>query len=142
MPKSHEQAVDLQKFADFVIEKWQTKIVTLGITDTRTLLNSFKADVFRDSNGNPEKIKFTFEYYGRFLDMGAFGKVKSFDWIWLKHAKKLAKANLETVKGSRKKYPWYSSVFARQVRQLADLMAKQYGYQSVTSIAEGVKKED
>jgi hypothetical protein len=39
----------------------------------------------------------------------------------------------------REKHPWYSSVFARQVRRLANLMAMQYGYDSVTTVVESVK---
>jgi hypothetical protein len=122
-----EYTVDPEKFADLVIEKWQTEIETLGITDTRTVLNSFKASVQRDAGGEPKIITFIFDYYGKFLEMGVFGSG---------HRK-----NKTNVKHFRQKYPWYSSIFARQVRRLADLMARQYGYESVTSIAESIQNK-
>jgi hypothetical protein len=126
MNDSH--TVDIEKFADLVIEKWQTKIVVLGITDTRTLFNSFMATVTREANGDPKKITFVFEYYGKFLDMGVFGTGSR------------ARQKRGTMRRIREKYPWYSSVFARQVRRLANLMARQYGYDSVTTVVESVKK--
>ena len=120
--------ISLNDFARFLIEKWQTKITILGITDSRDLLNSFTAEVFRNSAGNPERIQFVFNYYGKFLDMGVSGTGSR-------------KKNTQQ-KHYRTKYPWYSSIFARQVRRLADLMAKQYGYESVTTIAESLQKSN
>ena len=118
--------LDIEKFTELVIEKWQLKISSLGITDTHELFNSFQADIIRDANGNPEIIKFIFNYYGRFLDMGVFGT----------GSRKIKTA----VRHTRKKQPWYSATFARQVRRLADLMARKYGYQSVVTITEAIKK--
>ena len=126
MSQSQPHTFDLEKFAQIVIEKWQTKITILGITDTRELLNSFTASVKRDANGKPELIKFVFNYYGKFLDMGVFGTGSR-------------KKNTQQ-KYYRQKHPWYSSIFARQVRRLADLIAKQYGYESITTISENLKK--
>ena len=118
--------IDPNKYVHFVIEKWQTEIIALGITDTRQLFNSFKAHIVRESNGKPELIKFFFEYYGKFLEMGVFGVGVG--------------RNSPYKPRHRQKRPWYSRIFARQVRRLADLMAKQYGYQSVTTIAESVSE--
>jgi len=116
---------NLDEFARILIEKWQTQITIQGISDTRALLNSFIATVYRNSAGNPDRIKFVFNYYGKFLDMGVFGTGSRSKNTQQKHF--------------RAKRPWYSSTFAKQVRRLANLMAKQYGYESVTSIAESVE---
>jgi len=124
---SQSHSVDPTQFAHFLIEKWQTQITIQGITDTRALLNSFTATVYRNSAGNPERIKFVFNYYGKFLDMGVFGTG--------------SRKNNTQQKHYRTRYPWYSSIFAKQVRRLANLMAKQYGYESVTSIAESVSSK-
>ena len=124
---SNSFTINYDDFAQFVIEKWQTKIVTLGITDTRVLFNSFTSTLHREANGDTNKITFTFHYYGKFLEMGVFGSGRR-------------KTNTNK-KHYRAKQPWYSAAFARQVRRLADLLAKQYGYESVATIAEGLKAE-
>lgn len=125
MSSSSAYAVDPDEFAKLVVEKWQTKILALGITDTRALLNSFTTSIARDASGDPKLISFVFNYYGKFLDMGVFGT----------GSRKLGTAQ----KHYRAVQPWYSSIFA-QVRRLANLMARQYGYESVTTITESIKK--
>jgi hypothetical protein len=97
--KSYQTAV---RWADIVIERWQAKIKALDVIDTGALLNSFKASVIADANGEPGKVTFAFLYYGRFADMGAGG--------------------------FRERKPWYSGVFLREVNRLGVLMATKYGY--------------
>lgn len=100
-----------ERWADIVIERWIRKIQALNIGNTGELLRSLQAHVAVDANGNPEKITFLYLYYGIFTDMGVGRNVK-----------------LGSPKGNRKKKPWYSSVFLKEVNTLGRIMAERYGY--------------
>jgi hypothetical protein len=98
----------LKAWADIVIERWEFRVIRLGITDTAELLNSFHAQVVMDANGNGQKIEFTFAYYGQFIDMGA-AKYAPFG------------------SGKRSARPWYSKIFFSQVQRLGEIIAQKTG---------------
>lgn len=104
-----------ERWAEIVIERWIRKIQALNIGSTGELLKSLEAHVAVDAQGNPEKITFLYLYYGIFTDMGVGKNVK-----------------LGSVKGNRKKKPWYSSVFLKEVNALGRIMAERYGYDAAT----------
>jgi len=101
-----------QAWADIVVERWEQKIVTMGIGSTQDLLKSFTSQVITDSGGNPELIRFAFNYYGRMVDMGVGKGVKASD------------AGLSNT--TRKPKPWYNKTFAAQVHKLAEILAEKY----------------
>jgi hypothetical protein len=105
----------LKAWADIVIERWELRIIALGLIDSATLLKSFQADVVRDANGDLEKIEFVFAYYGHFLDMGA-----------AKHA--------PFGTGKRIAKPWYSKIFFSQVQRLDEIIAEKTGAEAERSI--------
>lgn len=81
-----------------------------GVRGTGKLLNSFTYTIHTQANGNPELIKFAFNYYGKFVDMGVGRGV-----------------TLETVETTnRKPKPWYSKVFWSQFQRLKELMVEKY----------------
>lgn len=104
-----------ERWAEIVIERWIRKIQSLDIGSTGELLKSLQAHVAVDANGNPAKITFLYLYYGIFTEMGVGRGVKLGD-------------KSET----RKKKPWYSSVFLKEVNILGRKMAERYGYEAAT----------
>lgn len=104
-----------ERWADIVIERWIRKIQSLNIGSTGELLKSLEAQVAVDANGDPQKITFLYLYYGIFTDMGVGRNVK-----------------LGSEKGNRKKKPWYSSTFLKEVNALGRLMAERYGYEAAS----------
>ena len=104
-----------ERWADIVIERWIRKIQSLNIGSTGALLKSLEAQVAVDANGDPQKITFLYLYYGIFTDMGVGKNVK-----------------LGREKGNRKKKPWYSSTFLKEVNALGRLMAERYGYEAAS----------
>lgn len=104
-----------ERWAEYVIERWIRKIQQLNIGSTGELLKSLEASVTVDADGNPEKITFLYLYYGIFTDMGVGRGVR-----------------LGDRSGSRKKKPWYSSIFLNQVAVLGRKMAERYGYDAAT----------
>ncbi len=104
-----------ERWADIVIERWIRKIQSLNIGSTGELLKSLEAQVAVDANGDPQKITFLYLYYGIFTDMGVGKNVK-----------------LGSEKGNRKKKPWYSSTFLKEVNALGRLMAERYGYEAAS----------
>lgn len=97
-----------------------------GVKGTGKLLNSFTYTIHTQANGNPELIRFAFNYYGKFVDMGVGRGV-----------------TLETVEFStRKPKPWYSKVFWGQFQKLKELMVDKYQMKSTMSILTEIENKD
>lgn len=105
-------------WADIVIQRWESKITQLNIVETSELLRSFTSQVVVDSKGDPEKIVFTFMYYGIFPDMGVGNGVP---YSMVPHSNRTPK-------------PWYSRRFAAEVHKLAAIMADKYGEKALEAI--------
>nr|WP_321357177.1 hypothetical protein [uncultured Draconibacterium sp.] len=116
----------VEAWADIVIERWEQKIERLGIMSTGALLRSFYHTVQTQSNGDPELIIFTFEYYGKFVDMGVGRGV-----------------TVEEVEFSnRRPKAWYSKVFFSQLEKLKELLAAKYARKAQLEIITNVEKFD
>ena len=114
----------VQAWADIVIERWETKIARLKIGSSGQLIKSFHQHVQAQANGNPELITFTFEYYGKFVDMGVGRGVK-----------------IEDVSSSnRRPKQWYSKVFFSQLEKLKDILVEKYSRKAQFTILTGVEK--
>ena len=108
-------SLSVEAWAIIVIKRWESKIALLGIGKTGSLAQSFAQHVFTQSTGDPEKIEFTFNYYGKFIDMGV-GKG-----------------------GSRLTKPWYSKTFYSEVKRLGELLCQKYAYDAQTSILNNIE---
>lgn len=108
----------IQQWADIVIERWEAKIHKLNISSTGALLKSFTSQVELDADGNAQKILFTFNYYGRFVDMGVGRGVP------------IAKVP----SSNRRPKPWYNKTFFSQVNKLAHILAERYGKTAANSV--------
>jgi len=103
-------SLTVEAWAKIVVERWENKIVRLRIHHSGNLYKSFAVHVFTQANGDPDKIEFAFNYYGKFVDMGV-GR-----------------------SGTRKKKPWYSKVFFGQVKQLGVILRSKYEYKAQLTI--------
>ena len=124
MSENTNLGLTIEAWADIVIERWETKIERLRIGNTGNLAKSFYQHVQTQANGNPELIIFTFEYYGKFVDMGVGRGVP-----------------LSQVEFSyRRPKPWYSKVFFSQLEKLKDILADKYGQKAQFAIITNVEK--
>lgn len=105
-------------WAEITIQRWESKITKLNIVETSELLRSFTSQVTMDAKGDPEKIIFTFLYYGIFPDMGV-GKGVKYDQVG---------------ESNRRAKPWYSRQLTAEVHKLAYLMAERYGEKALNVI--------
>lgn len=98
--------VDLKEWAEITMQRWEMRIAKLKFLPTHTgaLINSFRAHVEHDANGDVAKISFTFLYYGYYVDAGAGP-------------------------GYRLPKKWFNKIYWREFNQLGRLMAAQYGQQ-------------
>lgn len=110
-------AESLELWAKIVIERWETRIEKLNIRHTETLLKSFDHQISRDANGNYQKVRFTFAYYGRFVDMGVGKGVPAKD----------------VVMSNRQPKPWYSKTFIKECNTLSRIMAERWGQVAANS---------
>ncbi len=110
----------LEKWAQYVIERWESKVVSLNIGDTYQLLHSFASTVYLESGGDTARVNFLFNYYGKFVDMGV-GNGITLENRWNKeHA--------------RKRKLWYTPVFFGQVKRLAEILARNCARRTIMSI--------
>lgn len=122
-PKSglNRETFDATQWAAIVIERWEEKIVQMGIIGDQ-LINSFTHHVISEADGNFTLIQFTFNYYGKFVDMGVGKGVP-----------------LEEVSFSnRRAKPWYSKTFGRELKKMAELLSQHYGHKIVIAIGDSI----
>ena len=115
---SQAASFDPVRWAEIVIERWEEKIVQLGIVGDN-LINSFTQQVITDSNGDPTLIIFAFNYYGKFVDMGVGRGVPL----------------SEVPFSNRRAKPWQSKTFARELGVMAELLSRYYGHRIGIAIA-------
>jgi hypothetical protein len=118
MAENTDLGITVEAWAKIVIERWERKIQQLKIYQTGKLVNSFTQFVNTQAGGNPDKIVFAFEYYGKFVDMGVGRGVKL--------------GEVET--SSRKAKPWYSKTFWSQFEKLKEIMVDKYQIKGQMSI--------
>lgn len=112
-----------EQWAKITIQRWEYNITTLSIVNSRQLLNSFTQQVIKDANGDVSLIRFTFQYYGRMVEMGV-GKGTTIS---------------EVESSRRNPKPWYNKAFAHEVKRLAELLAEHHGRVAVTIIKESIE---
>jgi len=116
--------VDLEKWAQITIEKWQWNLVSKNLVYSGELLRSFTYQVYADAGGDSTMISFAFNYYLKMLDMGV-GKGVSFEG--------------SGKESGRKKYKVYSSSIYSQIMRLLELLQAQYAQQGAKAIVNEFK---
>lgn len=124
MSENTDIRLTAEAFAKIVIERWEQKVMAMKINRSGKLANSFYQYVQTQANGNVDFILFTFEFYGKFVDMGVGRGIKT-----------------EEVQFSlRKPRRWYSKVFYSQVIKLKDILKEKYEMKTIGGIMESIEK--
>ena len=106
--------VYMTRNADFFgDDDWIAKLKFLP-THSGDLINSFRAHVEKDANGDVAKISFTFLYYGFYVDAGAGP-------------------------GYRTPKRWFNKIYWREFQQLGRLMAAQYGQEWIEDVMKSIE---
>ncbi len=106
--------ITVEAWAEIVIKEWQKKIEALGIGDTKQLINSLFQHVHTNAEGDPSRIEFTFEWYGRMVDYGVGNGVNIADRDQL----------IASGRTKRKQKPWNTDVFYNEIGVLRHLLAE------------------
>lgn len=123
-----------EAWAEIVIKIWIEKIQKKRKKrplSSGELLNSFVSTVYTNSGGDPERIVFAFNYYGKFVDMGVGTGVKADELESLRAAG-------ET---KRRKKSWFSGTFDYQVEQLTKLMEEKYNLKIASAIVDTLNEQ-
>ena len=101
----------VEAWAEIVVKEWLKKAQVLNIHQG-FLLQSFYAHVVNNSNGDPTRVQFAFEWYGNFVDWGVGKGVSVAD-----------KSNMQSAGlTTRREKPFISDVFFKQLAVLRHLL--------------------
>ena len=103
-------------WADIVIREWEKKIEALNIGLSMQLIDSFTNHVYTQADGDPSRIQFAFEWYGKMVEYGVGNGVN------LEERDSMIAAGLT----KRRPKPWYSEVFAKQLAVLRHLLEEKH----------------
>jgi hypothetical protein len=106
--------ITIEAWADIVIKEWERKIEMLGIGLSMQLADSFYQHVYTNAAGDPVKIHFTFEWYGRMVDYGVGNGVSIINRDEL----------IASGETKRRQKPWYSDVFFKQLAVLRHVLGE------------------
>lgn len=129
----------VQEWAVIVMSRWFEALQYYGIGKTRALQWSFQKQLIK-ANGDVEAVIFKFLQYGRFIDMGV-GRGQDLNGLVLaRKYDRYRDVNGKMTWGlvsriARKKKPWYTKTFYREVAKLADLYKAKYG-EKIVSVLE------
>jgi hypothetical protein len=115
----------VEAWADIVIKEWHKKIEKYNIGSTGQLSRSFVHHILSNAGGDPSRIEFAFEYYGKFVDWGV-GKGVTIPDLTAMQSAGLTK---------RKQKPWFTEVFYLQVQILAQELSSAYAQATSVIIA-------
>ncbi len=120
-----------EAWADITIERWLDKQVKLQVGWTGAL-----KDIGYEIHGTHDtvsQIGFSYEYYGKFVDMGVGKGVK------LEDVKSSQQEWRQGVGGSRRRAKkWYSRTFYSEVKALTEILAQKYPLRAAITIVENL----
>jgi hypothetical protein len=141
MAENTNLGLTVEAWADIVIERWERKIDLLKIGRTGNLAKSFAQHVNTQANGDVDLVTFTFEYYGKYVDMGVGRGMTAGSRNDLGesfYSKRNDLGQLHT--HSRVKKPWYSKVFFSELIKLREILAQKYAYKAQMAIITEVEQ--
>lgn len=111
MAENLDLRLTAEAWTEIVIREWEKKVESLMIGVSMQLVDSFTQHVYTQADGDPSKIRFAFEWYGKMVDYGV-GK-----GVTLLDRDSMIAAGLTT----RRPKPWYTDVFYKQLEVLRHL---------------------
>lgn len=105
----------VRAWADITLKIWREKINDLKVWDTGSLYASLENALFTAAGNDVDKVEFSFNLYGIFVDMGV--------------GKEIFKGNDGDVGYDvyRKRKEWYSRIFYREVMRLKEILIEKFG---------------
>ena len=126
-------AITVEAWAEITIKEWINKAAALGIApDDPLTLDRFVHHVITNSNGDPERVEFAYDYYLNFVDWGVGNGVT------------LENRDLMIRSGATSRRPkmWFTDVFYKQVKILSHLLAEKLAQKAVVMITTNLTKTE
>ncbi|QHL87399.1 hypothetical protein GU926_08110 [Nibribacter ruber] len=141
MEEAKTQREISQEWLALVIQNWRQQLKKLRIKSTGDLDQSFAGEVMAHSNGDVEKIKIAYAWYGAMVDMGVGRGSKLGD----QKENATSRRILGKARGNRRAPKrWYSKgrdSIGHQVNQLSHLLADKAAIQGVENVAGSIQKK-
>ena len=120
----------VEAWADIVVKEWVRRAQQLGISPSEPLsVGRFLHFVTVQADGDPNKIRFAFDFYLKFVNWGV--------------GRGVTVENRDTFiaagKTTRRPRAWYDDVVPKQLTILGHLMAEKYGERVVAMVKTEVK---
>ena len=116
MAENNNISLTVEAWAEIVIKEWLRMIQTLKINHTGVLAASFQKFIYSNSGGDPNKVSFAFEWYGKMVDYGV-GKYVSLD---------VRDALIAAGATKRRPKPFFTDTFYKQLEVLRHLMEEKH----------------
>lgn len=125
----------VRAWADIVEQIWMDKIVKLDIHNTFELGDSITHKIGVTNGDIPREIDFSFNYYGKFVDMGVGKGTRIGDVAENKISRRLEGKQ----QGNRRRpKPWYASTMYAERMKLIELLAAKYAHRASITIVENI----
>lgn len=121
-------------WANIVEQIWADKMLKLNIHNTYELGDSLMHKV-SSNGGMPTQIEFSFNYYGKFVDMGVGKGTKIGDVAENKTSRRLEG---KQAGNRRRAKPWYASTMYAERMKLVEILAEKYAHRAAITIVENI----
>lgn len=123
----------IEDWARFTVDRLSKSLKKRRIGVTNSLYFSLYHKLIGIAGGDIGSVKHSFNYYGKFVDMGV-GRGQKLDGV-------KSNADLRAIgSGGRKPKKWYSKTYYGEVAELRNLLANKYGEQAAGLIKEEIEK--
>jgi hypothetical protein len=116
MAENTDLRLTLEAWAAIVIKEWIRMVQALNINNTGALVASFDKYVHGNTGGDPDKVSFIYEWYGKMVDYGVGKGV-----MLMNRDLKIAAG-----KTQRRPKPFYTDTFYKQLAVLRHLMEEKH----------------
>lgn len=131
MAENLNTGLTAEAWAEITIKEWINKAAALGISPYDPInLDRFVHHVITNSNGDPVRIEFTYDYFLNFVDWGV-GK-----GVTIENRDSLIASGFTT----RRQKPFITDVFYKQVTVLTHLMAEKYKQKTIVLIVKSFEE--
>lgn len=126
------------RWAHIVVDRWMAAIKRYKIGVTGELQRSFEKEL-KKANGDVDQVIFKFLVRGRFSDMGVGRGVSIGERVLQRRFDQYRGVDGRAQnRQARRKKPWYTKTFYREVAKFRDLYQAQYGQQIAGLLESGL----